>query len=64
MTKIVVGMSMSMSMSVDGIAGPDVPDEDGMALFAEEAVGQARSDLDCVEAIQGEGALHLRYQIR
>jgi dihydrofolate reductase len=31
MTKVVV----SMSMSVDGIAGPDVPDEDGMALFEE-----------------------------
>src|SRR5690348_14375989 len=24
-----------MSMSLDGIAGPDVPDEDGMALFEE-----------------------------
>jgi dihydrofolate reductase len=31
MTKVVV----SMSMSLDGIAGPDVPDEDGMALFEE-----------------------------
>jgi dihydrofolate reductase len=31
MTKVV----LSMSMSLDGIAGPDVPDEDGMALFEE-----------------------------
>jgi dihydrofolate reductase len=31
MSKVVV----SMSMSLDGIAGPDVPDEDGMALFEE-----------------------------
>jgi dihydrofolate reductase len=31
----------------------------GMRLF-----GAARSDLDCVEAIPGEGALHLRYQVR
>jgi dihydrofolate reductase len=31
MTKVVV----SMSMSLDGIAGPDVPDEDGMVLFEE-----------------------------
>jgi dihydrofolate reductase len=31
MTKVVV----SMSMSLDGIAGPDVSDEDGMALFEE-----------------------------
>jgi dihydrofolate reductase len=29
MTKIVLGMSMSL----DGIAGPQVPDEDGMAVF-------------------------------
>jgi dihydrofolate reductase len=29
MTKIV----LSMSVSLDGIAGPDIPDEDGMALF-------------------------------
>ena len=34
MTKVV----LSMSMSLDGIAGPDVPDEDGMALF-EEVLG-------------------------
>ena len=26
---------LSMSMALDGIAGPDVPDEDGMALFEE-----------------------------
>ena len=26
---------LSMSMSLDGIAGPDVPDEDGMVLFEE-----------------------------
>jgi dihydrofolate reductase len=31
MSKVV----LSMSMSLDGIAGPDVPDEDGMALFEE-----------------------------
>jgi dihydrofolate reductase len=31
MTKVV----LSMSMSLDGMAGPDVPDEDGMALFEE-----------------------------
>lgn len=31
MTKVV----LSMSMSLDGIGGPDVPDEDGMALFEE-----------------------------
>ena len=31
MTKVV----LSMSMSLDGIAGPDVPDADGMALFEE-----------------------------
>jgi dihydrofolate reductase len=31
MTKVV----LSMSMSLDGIAGPDAPDEDGMALFEE-----------------------------
>ena len=31
MTKIV----LSMSVSLDGIAGPDVPDADGMALFEE-----------------------------
>ena len=31
MTKVV----LSMSTSLDGIAGPDVPDEDGMALFEE-----------------------------
>jgi dihydrofolate reductase len=31
MTKVV----LSMSMSLDGIAGPEVPDEDGMALFEE-----------------------------
>ena len=30
MTKIVVGMSMSL----DGIAGPEAPDADGMAVFA------------------------------
>jgi dihydrofolate reductase len=29
MTKVVLGMSMSL----DGIAGPQVPDEDGMAVF-------------------------------
>jgi len=29
MTKIVLGMSVSL----DGIAGPDAPDADGMALF-------------------------------
>jgi dihydrofolate reductase len=34
MTKVV----LSMSVSLDGIAGPDVPDEDGMALF-EEVLG-------------------------
>jgi dihydrofolate reductase len=34
MTKVV----LSMSMSLDGIAGPDVPDADGMALF-EEVLG-------------------------
>jgi dihydrofolate reductase len=31
MTKVV----LSMSMSLDGIAGPEVPDADGMALFEE-----------------------------
>jgi len=30
MTKVVLGMSVSL----DGIAGPEAPDEDGMALFA------------------------------
>jgi len=30
MTKVVLGMSASL----DGIAGPEVPDEDGMAVFA------------------------------
>jgi hypothetical protein len=30
MTKVVLGMSMSL----DGIAGPEAPDEDGMAVFA------------------------------
>jgi hypothetical protein len=29
MTKVVLGMSMSL----DGIAGPRVPDQDGMAVF-------------------------------
>ncbi len=31
----------------------------GMRLF-----GAARADLHCTEVIQGEGAVHLRYQIR
>jgi riboflavin biosynthesis pyrimidine reductase len=31
----------------------------GVRLF-----GAARADLRCTEAIQGEGALHLRYQAR
>ena len=31
----------------------------GMRLF-----GAARADLRCTEAIQGEGAVHLRYQVR
>jgi dihydrofolate reductase len=31
----------------------------GIRLF-----GTARADLRCTEAIQGEGAVHLRYEIR
>jgi hypothetical protein len=31
----------------------------GIRLF-----GAARADLRCAEAIQGEGALHLRYQFQ
>jgi hypothetical protein len=86
MTKVVVGMSVSL----DGIAGPEAPDADGMKVFAavmdwvfplrswraqqgQEGgeVGRgvrlfstSRADLRCTEAIQGEGAVHLRYEVR
>jgi len=115
MTKVVVAMSMSL----DGIAGPESADADGMAIFTAilgwqfplrswqreqgmeggedsvdsrvwaenferfgpQVIGRTmfdfgypnrgvrlfdtdEVDLRCVETIQGEGAVHLRYEVR
>jgi len=56
MSKVVLGMSMSL----DGIAGPEsVLLGRGVRLF-----DTARADLRCIETIHGEGATHLRYAVR
>ena len=75
MTKVVLGMSMSL----DGIAGPESADADGMDVFTAILGWQfppvllgrgvrlfdaARADLRCIETIHGEGAAHLRYALR
>jgi hypothetical protein len=66
MSKVVVAMSMSL----DGIAGPESADADGMAIFVPKLIGRGvrlfdhtEVDLRCIETIPGEGAVHLRYEV-